>query len=140
MPAKWKYGLQGFYGTLKSMSMAFMDSMSMATVQTLGLQQMRREAAIESAPKALLLQRQNESFVLLHVPLSYCLTGRLVPFTRRMWLRSTNSLSKRPLLIRLSLTSLLLLLLPESLGLNLARISLRRLLLIRLTSLTLVFF
>ena len=52
MPAKWKYGLQGFYGTLKSMSMAFMDSMSMATVQTLGLQQMRREAAIESAPKA----------------------------------------------------------------------------------------
>ena len=61
-----------FYGTLKSMSMAFMDSMSMATVQTLGLQQMRREAAIESAPKALLLQRQRESFVLLHVPLSYC--------------------------------------------------------------------
>ena len=72
MPAKWKYGLQRFYGTLKSMSMAFMDSMSMTTVQTLGLQQMRREAAIESAPKALLLQRQRESFVLLHVPLSYC--------------------------------------------------------------------
>ena len=61
-----------FYGTLKSMSMAFMDSMSMATVQTLGLQQMRCEAAIELAPKALLLQRQRESFVLLHVPLSYC--------------------------------------------------------------------
>ena len=139
MPAKWKYGLQGFYGTLKSMSMACMDSISMATVQTLGLQHMRREAAIESAPKALLLQRQRESFVLLHVPLSYCLTGRLVPFTRRMWLRSTNSLSKRPLLIRLSLTRLLL---PESLGLTLARIrlSLRRLLLIRLTSLTLVFY
>ena len=36
-----------FYGTLKSMSMTFMDSMSMVTVQTLGLQQMRREAAIE---------------------------------------------------------------------------------------------
>ena len=61
-----------FYGTLKSMSMTFMDSMSMVTVQTLGLQQMRREAAIESAPKALLLQRQRESFVLLLVPLSYC--------------------------------------------------------------------
>ena len=137
MPAKWKYGLQGFYGTLKSMSMAFLDSMSMATVQTLCLQQMRREAAIESAPKALLLQRQRESFVLLHVPLSYCLTGRLVPFTRRMRLRSTNSLFKRPLLTRLSLTRLLLL--PESLGLNLARIRLR-LLLIRLTSLTLVFY
>ena len=61
-----------FYGTLKSMSMTFMDSMSMVTVQTLGLQQMRREAAIESAPKALLLQRQRDSFVLLLVPLSYC--------------------------------------------------------------------
>ena len=59
------------YGTLKSMSMTFMD-MSMVTVQTLGLQQMRRKAAIESAPKALLLQRQRESFVLLLVPLSYC--------------------------------------------------------------------
>ena len=51
MPAKWKYGLEGFYGTLKSMSMAIMDAMSMATVQTLGLQQMRREEAIKSAPK-----------------------------------------------------------------------------------------
>ena len=44
MPAKWKYGLQSFYGTLNSMSMAFMDSMFVAIVQTLGLQQMRREA------------------------------------------------------------------------------------------------
>ena len=62
-----------FYGTLKSMSMTFMDSMSRVTVQTLGLQQMRgEEAAIESAPKALLLQRQRESFVLLFVSLSYC--------------------------------------------------------------------
>ena len=33
------------------MSMAITDVMSIATVQTLGLQQMRREAAIESAPK-----------------------------------------------------------------------------------------
>ena len=59
------------------MSMAFMDSMSMATVQSLGLQQMRCEAAIELALKALLHQRQRESFVLLHVPLSYCLTGQI---------------------------------------------------------------
>ena len=36
---------------LKSMSMAVTDAMSLATAQTLGLQQMRREAAIESAPK-----------------------------------------------------------------------------------------
>ena len=61
-----------YNGTLKSMSMTFMDSMSMVTVQTLGLQKMRREAAIVLAPKALLLQRQRESFVLLLVPLSYC--------------------------------------------------------------------
>ena len=47
-----------FYGTLISMSMTFMGSMSMVTIQTLGLQQMSHEAAIESAPKALLLQRQ----------------------------------------------------------------------------------
>ena len=91
MLAKWKYGLQGFYGTIKSMSVTFMDSMSMFIVQTLGLQLMRRE---------------------------------------------------RPLLIRLSLTRLLFLLLPESLGLNLARIrlSLKGLLLIGLISLTLVFY
>ena len=68
------------------MSMAFMDSM--ATGQTLGLQQMRREAAIESAPKALLLQRQRESFVFLGTS-KLLLTGRLVPFTRRMGLSST---------------------------------------------------
>ena len=36
---------------LKSMSMAVTDAMSIATAQTLGLQQMRHEAAIESAPK-----------------------------------------------------------------------------------------
>ena len=54
----------GFYVTLKSMSVTFMDSMFMLIVQTLGLQLMRRE---------------------------------------------------RPLLIRLSLTRLLFLLLPESL-------------------------
>ena len=77
-----------FYGTLKSMPMTFMDFMSMVTIQTLGLQQMRREGAIELAPKALLLQRQRESFVLLFVPLSY-MTGRLVPFTRRLGLSPT---------------------------------------------------
>ena len=36
---------------LKSMSMAVTDAMLLATVQTLGLQQMRPEAAIDSAPK-----------------------------------------------------------------------------------------
>ena len=42
---------------LKSMSMAVTDAMSLATVQTLCLQQMRRKAAIESAHKGS-LQRQ----------------------------------------------------------------------------------
>ena len=42
-----------FLWTLISMSMTSMDSMSMVIVQTLGLQQMSCEAAIESAPKAL---------------------------------------------------------------------------------------
>ena len=36
---------------LKSMSGAITDGMSIATAQTLGLQQLRREAAIQSAPK-----------------------------------------------------------------------------------------
>ena len=104
------------------MSMTFKDSMSMFIVQTLGLQLMRREAALCTS--------------------KFLLTGGLVPFTRRLGLSSTISLSKRPLLIRLSLTRLLFLLLPESLGLNLARIrlSLKRLLLIGLISLTLAFF
>ena len=39
---------------LKSMSRAVTDTMSIVTAQTLGLQQLRREAAIESAPKGFL--------------------------------------------------------------------------------------
>ena len=39
---------------LKSMSRAVMDAMSIVTAQTLGLQQLRRKAAIESAPKGFL--------------------------------------------------------------------------------------
>ena len=39
---------------LKSMSAAITDAMSITTAQTLGLQQLRREAAIESAPKGFL--------------------------------------------------------------------------------------
>ena len=39
---------------LKSMSRAITDAMSIVTAQTLGLQQLRREAAIDSAPKGFL--------------------------------------------------------------------------------------
>ena len=42
----------GFYGTLKSMSVTFMDSMSMFIVQTLGLQLMRRERPITKQAKS----------------------------------------------------------------------------------------
>ena len=41
---------------LKSMSAAITDAMSIATVQTLGLQQSRRQAAINSAPKGSLTE------------------------------------------------------------------------------------
>ena len=39
------------FETLKSMSRSITDAMSIVTARTLGLQQLRREAAIESAPK-----------------------------------------------------------------------------------------
>ena len=39
---------------LKSMSGAIKHAVSIATAQTLGLQQLKREAAIESAPKVFL--------------------------------------------------------------------------------------
>ena len=56
---------------LKSMSMAITDAMSIATVQTLGLQQMRREAAIESAPKGSLTSEAKRKL-------------RLAPFTSKL--------------------------------------------------------
>ena len=55
---------------LKSMSMAITDAMSIATVQNLGLQQMRREAAIESAPKGSLISEAKRKL-------------RLAPFTSK---------------------------------------------------------
>ena len=56
---------------LKSMSMAVTDAMSLATAQTLGLQQIRREAAIESSPKGSLT---SEAKRMLH----------LTPFTSEL--------------------------------------------------------
>ena len=53
------------------MSMAIMDLMSMTTVQTLGLQQMRREAAIQSAPKGSLSSEAKRKL-------------RLAPFTSKL--------------------------------------------------------
>ena len=56
---------------LKSMSMAIMDVMFIATVQILGLQQMRREAAIESAPIGSLTSEAKRKL-------------RLAPFTSKL--------------------------------------------------------
>ena len=56
---------------LKSMSMAVTDAMSLTTAQTLGLQQMRREAAIESAPKGSLTSEAKRKL-------------RLTPFTSKL--------------------------------------------------------
>ena len=79
-----------FYGILIYMSMTFMDSMSMITLQTLGLQQMSCKAAIESAPKALLSEAMRK---LSFTPCTskFLLTVRLAPFTRKLGLSSTIS-------------------------------------------------
>ena len=62
---------------LKSMSMAITDAMSIATVQTLGLQQMRREAAIESAPKGSLTSEAKRKFRLALFTSKLLLDGRI---------------------------------------------------------------
>ena len=77
---------------LKSMSGAITDAMSIATAQTLGLQQLRREAAIDSAPRGPLTEEAKRSFVFPLSPLNFCLTGRLVPFIRRIWLKTRRPL------------------------------------------------
>ena len=56
---------------LKSMSRSITDAMSIVTAQTLGLQQLRREAAIESAPKGFLTDEAKRKL-------------RLSPFTSKL--------------------------------------------------------
>ena len=56
---------------LKSMSRAVTDAMSIVTAQTLGLQELRREAAIESAPKGFLTDEAKRKL-------------RLSPFTNKL--------------------------------------------------------
>ena len=75
---------------LKSMSGAITDAMSIATAQTLGLQQLRREAAIESAPRGSITEEAKRKLRLS--PLNFCLTDRLVPYIRRIWLRTRRPL------------------------------------------------
>ena len=75
---------------LKSMSGAITDAMSIATAQTLGLQQLRREAAIESAPRGSITEEAKRKLRLS--PLNFCLTDRLVPYIRRIWLKTRRPL------------------------------------------------
>ena len=77
---------------LKSMSGAITDAMSIATAQTLGLQQLRPEAAIDSAPRGSLTEEAKRKLCLPLSPLNFCLTGRLVPFIRRIWLKTRRPL------------------------------------------------
>ena len=115
---------------LKSMSMAITDAMSIATAQTLGLQQMRREATIESAPKGSLTSEAKRKLRLALFTSKLLFDGRIDAFLQGKCGRDPqNSCKKRPLSIRLNLTRLLLFL-PDALRLNLARIrpSFRRLL------------
>ena len=59
------------------MYMAIMDAMSMTTVQTLGLQQMRREAAIESAPKGSLTSEAKRKLRLAPLPSKILFDGQI---------------------------------------------------------------
>ena len=77
---------------LKSMSMAIIEAMSIANVQTLCLQQMRREAAIESAPKGSITSEAKRKLRLAPFTSKLLFDGGLMPFTRKMWQRSTKLL------------------------------------------------
>ena len=77
---------------LKSMSCAITDAMSITSAQTLGLQQLRREVAIESAPRGFLTDEAKRNFAFPLLPLNFCLMGRLVLFIRRIVLRTRRSL------------------------------------------------
>ena len=75
------------FAALKCLQSGSMDSMSMVTVQTLGLQQMRLEAAIEF--KGSLTSEAKRKLSFAPCTSKLLLTGRLVPFTRRLGLSST---------------------------------------------------
>ena len=113
---------------LKSMSMTVTDAMSLATVQTLGLQQKRHEAAIDSAPKGSLTTEAMRKLRVSPFTSKLLFDGQIGAIYKENVTENHEILVKRLFPIRLSLTRRLLL--PESLRLNLARtrLSLRRLL------------
>ena len=79
---------------LKSMSGAITDAMSIVTAQTLGLQQLRREAAIESAPKGFLTDEAKRK--LRHSPF----TSKLLFDGQIATIYKENSSENQEILIR----------------------------------------
>ena len=63
---------------LKSMSIAITEAMSIATVQTLGLQQTRRQVAIESAPKGSLTSEAKRKLCLAPFTFKLLFDGQIV--------------------------------------------------------------
>ena len=87
---------------LKSMSMAITDAMFIDTVQTLGLQQMRREAAIESAPKGSLTSEAKRKLRLALFTSKLLFDGRIGAVYKENVAEIHETLVKRPLSIRLN--------------------------------------
>ena len=105
---------------LKSMSGAVTDAMSIATAQTLGLQQLRREAAIDSAPRGSLTEEAKRELCLTFFSSKLLFDGQVGAIYK-------ENMAENQFLIRLNLARRLLL--SKSLRLSLARrrLNLRRL-------------
>ena len=79
---------------IKSMSGAITDAMSIATAQTLGLQQLRLEAAIESAPKGFLTDEAKRKLCLSPFTSKLLFDGQIGTIYKE------NSSEKQEILIR----------------------------------------
>ena len=108
---------------LKSMSMAVTDAMSIATAQTLGLQQMRREAAIESAPKGSLTTEAKRKLRLTPLTSKLLFGGQISDIYKENVTENQERLVKKAVNYQAKPNPPLFL--PESLRLNLVRTSLR---------------
>ena len=80
---------------LKSMSGAITDAMSIATAQTLGLQQMRREAAIESAPKGSLTDEAKRKLCLSSFTSKFLFDGQIGAFYKENMSENQEILIKK---------------------------------------------
>ena len=104
---------------LKSMSMAVTGAVSIATAQTLGLQQMRREAAIESAPKGSLTTEAKRKLRLTPLTSKLLFGGQISDIYKENVTENQERLVKKAVNYQAKPNP------PESLRLNLVRTSLR---------------